>query len=382
MKIGINLLAMSPKKSGGIFIYAKSLIKHLSKMDCSNEYYLFTNRENEREFDVGNSKLLSNIFINIGTKPQFKRIIWEQLILPIYIRRLKLDVIHSLSYTLPILAGGHRVITICDMLYKVHPEYINLIKKMYWRIFVPISACRCQKIITISENSKNDISRYLNVKREKIVVTSLALNDDLAKVKMPAQEEVEAVCRRQGLSRPYILSVGGIGKHKNPFCLIKAFEIVYKRPEMREFSLVISGNDYGIKEEVIRLIKKRNLEHDVILPGYIDTKDLPAIYSGAEAYICPSYFEGFGLPLLEAMHYGIPIVASNKSSIPEVAGDAAIYVDPNNPEQLADVIYEVISNSELRKKMISRGYARVKEFSWEKTARLTLEAYEEAVSGG
>ena len=378
MKIGINLLALLPNMSGGIEFYVRNLFASLSKLDSENHYYLFTNSDNDRTFEIDQTNF-QRVRVDIRARPQIRRIAWEQIYLPIVANRLSLDVIHSPSYTWPIFSGVPGVVTICDMLYKVFPESIGEPKLTFWRLLVPWSAHRCKKVLTISEYSKGDIVKYLRIPPHKVTVTPLALDRQLSETsRQLTEQQIAKVCAKHRIRRPYFLSVGSIGRHKNAVSLVRGLEVLHRRPLTRGLTLALTGSDYGAKKEIESIAASLRLTEFVCLPGYVAREDLPALYAGALAYASSSYFEGFGLTLLEAMSYMTPVVASDRASLPEVAGDAAIFVEPDNANQLADAIYLLASDSEYRSKMIERGSIRVKEFSWEQTARLTLGAYQEA----
>lgn len=379
MKIGINLLAFLPNVSGGIEFYVRNLIDALAQIDSTNEYFLFTNNDNHHTFNLNHSNF-HLLRISVGARPQMARVLCEQLYLPILASRLQLDVLHSPSYTYPILARVPGVITICDMLYKIYPEIIEEPKLTFWRLFVPWSVKRCKKVLTISEFSKQDIIKHLYALPSKVVVTLLALDGRFGKKpKRSSEEEIVRVCAKYKILSPYILSVGGVGKHKNAVALIKAVRELHKRPATKNLTAVITGNDYGSKKEIELMSSALDVAKFICLPGYVSKEDLPALYSGALAYVHPSYFEGFGLPLLEAFVFGVPLVVSDRASLSEVSGNAALVVNPDNVDEITDSIYCIASDYEFRQELIRRGYERIKDFSWEHTARLTLEAYKSAV---
>jgi len=379
LRIGINLLAFLPGVSGGIEFYVRNLLASLVHVDAENQYFLFTNHDNHHTFEF-NKANFRRLRIHVGARPQMARIMWEQAYLPIVASRFRLDILHSPSYTWPVFSRVPGVVTICDMLYEVYPESIGEPKLTFWRLFVPWSANRCEKVLTISEHSKQDIVKYLHVAPEKVLVTPLALDLRLTSLGQPTQQEIAQVCAKYDVRRPYILNVGGVGRHKNPISLVGALDTLHQRPATKILALVITGNDYGVKTEIESAVAALDLGEFVCLPGYVAREDLPALYAGALAYASPSYFEGFGLTLLEAMAYGTPVVTSDRASLPEVAGDAALIVKPDNMEQLAEAIHQIVSDSQFRSEMIRRGYLRVKDFSWEQTAELTLEAYREAAT--
>jgi glycosyltransferase involved in cell wall biosynthesis len=258
---------------------------------------------------------------------------------------------------------------------------IEKTKLAFWRIFVPLSVKRCERILTLSEHSKRDIVRFLGVKPDKVIVTPLALDKSLARMAQPTPEQVASVCRKYDVTTPYILDVGGVGGHKNPFVLVQALYKLRQRPGCEALSLVITGNDYGSKQEIAAQAAGLGLGQFVCLPGYVAREDLPALYRGALAYVTTSYFEGFGLTLLEAMAFGAPVVTSNRASLPEVVGDAALLIEPKDIQQIADAIYMIASDSSMRERLVARGYRRIQEFSWKRVAERTLSACYEAATG-
>jgi len=376
MKIGINLLALLPGVSGGIEFYIRNLLASLAQIDKENHYYLFVNQNNHHTFHF-NQANFECVDVGISARPQFRRVAWEQIYLPVAASKLNLNILHSPTYTWPVYSGVPGVVTICDMLYRVYPGFISEPKLTFWKVFIPWSVRRCRKVITISENSKKDIVHYLHIKPEKVVVTPLALDKNIENIGQPSRGEIDDVCSKYGIKRPYIISVGGVGKHKNPISLVRALSVLNRRLGITSLSLVITGNDYGAKRKIEAGAASLGIEKFVHLPGYVPREDLPALYSGAISYVSTSYFEGFGLTVLEAMACGTPVVTSDRASLPEVVGDAATIVDPDSTDQLVEAIYRLLLDEPLRDEMIRRGYRRVKNFSWGKTAKLTLETYRE-----
>jgi glycosyltransferase involved in cell wall biosynthesis len=374
MRIGINLLALYPNISGGIEFYIRNLLDVLFEIDRSNEYVLFTNQDNHCTFAYKWPNV-KNVLCGVSARPQWKRIAWEQCFLPSCAKKYRLDLLHSPTYTWPVRARIPGVVSILDMLYCVHPDSISQMKLAFWRVFVPWSARRCCKILTISESSKQDIVRYLGVSPEKVVVTPLALDRLLDVGNQPAAEEIKGICAKYRIRKPYLLHVGGVGKHKNPQVLVKALAILRERAGTEEMTLVITGNDYGPAEGIRSHAISYGLDGFVHLPGYVARQELPSLYAGAFAYVTPSMFEGFGLTVLEAMAFCTPVVISDRASLPEVAGHAALTADPERPDRIADAIYRIAVEPGLRQDLITRGKRRIKEFSWKRTAQLTLETY-------
>ena len=282
MRIGINVLAIKPNISGGIEYYLYNLIEAIAKLDCRNEYYLFVSRDNCREINNYNRNF-KKIYINVKWRQTLKRILLEQMFLPILVRKYQLDVLHSPTYTWPVLADVPGVVTVCDMLYKVLPDAIRPSKFLFWRLLIPISIFRCKKVLTISENSKTDIIRFLNIPADKILVTPLALDVALARVNHPSEIEIEGICKKYFIKRPYFLNVGGMGKHKNPLMLVHCLKEMKRRSGIDDISLVIAGKDYGARKEIEDAAAALDLQRNVFLPGYVGREDLAGIYAGAFA---------------------------------------------------------------------------------------------------
>ena len=378
MRIGINLLAIRPMVSGGIEFYLRNLLESLFRVDLSNEYILFSNLDCLGDFAF-EYKNVQTMRCNIAACPQWKRIIWEQTFLPIAAKKYRLDLLHSPTYTWPVCSAIPGIVSILDMLYRVYPDTIPRAKLAFWSTLVPWSARRCRKILTISESSKRDIVKYLGVPPEKVTVTPLALDRRFDIGKKLSSDEIDRVCAKYGIRKPYLLCVGGVAKHKNSIALVQTLAILRGRAPTREMTLVIAGNDYGSAREIEICASACSLEQVVRLIGYVVSEDLPALYAGAFAYVTPSRFEGFGLTVLEAMAFGTPVVVSNRGSLPEVAGDAALVVDPENPVRIADAIARIAIEPGMREELVHRGLRRVEQFSWEQTAWITLQVYREVL---
>jgi glycosyltransferase involved in cell wall biosynthesis len=378
MRIGLDLLPLLPDSSGGIEWYARNLVRSLTEIDQVNEYYLFTNIANHDSFGP-DALNVRRILCSVRPANRVRRMLFEQMCLPGLASRYRIDVLHSPFYTLPLRGAATSVVTICDMLYRVHPQWVGQPKLTFWRLFIPQAARRCSRIVTISQNSKRDIVRFLRVPPSKVVVTPLAADGEFGWGGAPSQAELHKVRRRYNLEGEYVLCVGGIGAHKNSVTLVRAFDRYCGRPGLSKMSLVITGQDYGARRDIESAIASLDLSHRVKLVGYVPRVELPALYRCASLYVSVSFFEGFGLTPLEAMACGVPVIVSSRAALPEVVGDAGITVEPDDVEALADRMLEVSTDAELRSRLSRDGVARAKEFTWKRTAVRTLEAYKAAV---
>jgi glycosyltransferase involved in cell wall biosynthesis len=265
------------------------------------------------------------------------------------------------------------------MLYRVYPRIIPQPKRLYWQISVPLSARRSHVVLTISENSRQDIMKYLGTAADKIVVSHLAVDDRLAKARL-AQEGHQApgkLARKPLPAEPYVFTlINSIKGHKNLLGLITAFRICHAK--LPGFKLVVGGGA-GIEAETRRIVECHGLTEAVLLTDYLSLEEMAWLYAHASAYIIPSLFEGFGLPALEAMSFGVPVTCSHAGSLPEVVSDAGLFFDPKDSAEMANCLGRILTDDALRADLIQKGRRRVSEFSWQETARKTLSAYELAL---
>jgi len=235
-------------------------------------------------------------------------------------------------------------------------------------------AKRSHHIITVSENSKSEIIKYLNVSEEKISVIYGGYADIF---KLESDDRLSSdVKRKYNITGNYLLYVGTLEPRKNLLGLIRAYA---QSRAKDDFILVLAGGKGWQYENIFKLVRELKLENRIIFTGYVPENDLPGLYQGATLFVYPSFYEGFGLPPLEAMACGLPVIVSHTTSLPEVVGDAGVYVDPNDVEQISFSIDTVLSDSELRQTLIQRGLERAKLFSWEKAAKETLKLYQKVV---
>lgn len=290
--------------------------------------------------------------------------------------RYKLDVIHDPNGIAPFLGpkgDTRRVVTIHDAFAYVHPETHNWLDNWRYRYMLPSAVRRSDMVLTDSYNSREDLQRYLNIPNEKLRVIGCAVEPKFKPV--DATTERHVVLRRYGITQPYLLYVGGINARKNIARLFEAYAQV--RDQYPQVKLVIGGKRQWQTSEIDAAFERLNLEGHVHFTGYVDDHHLPALYSSAEAFVFPSLYEGFGLPPLEAMACGTPVITSNVSSLPEVVGDAAIMVNPYDVAELVTAIARVLGNEPLRRDMRLRGLQHAEQFTWDRTARETCMVYEQ-----
>jgi glycosyltransferase involved in cell wall biosynthesis len=303
---------------------------------------------------------------------------WEQTVLPRLVKKLDLDILHAPMHVLPVICPCQSVVSILDLAFIRYPNAFPRSQRMYLETFTRRSAHKTDAIIAISESTKRDVVELLGVSGDKVFVTPLAADPKY----QPVTEERTAEIREiYGFGHLNAVYVGTLEPRKNILALLKAFDKA-RKSLTDDCKLVLAGGKGWYYDEVFALVKELGLESCVIFTGYVPAEDLPALYSAADVFVYPSLYEGFGLPPLEAMACGAPVITSNTSSLPEVVGDAGITVDPNDTGALADSIKTVLSDESLRREMSVKGLKRSTEFSWKHTAQLTFDIYRHVYSGG
>lgn len=361
-RIGIDARFYGPVGKG-LGRYAQEIVDNIIRLDRENQYVIFLRRENFSGFDCDGRRV----------KKVLADIKWygpaEQLIFPFYIWRERLDLMHFPHFNVPLFCPVKFVLTIHDLILiryptiratTLNPLYYKL-KNLAYKIVIALAVRRAKKILAVSEFTKNDIIKRFKIAPEKIAVT---------------YEGVAAFNKEGGgdfMRKPYLLYVGNAYPHKNLEGLIKIFARIKKdRPDL---SLVLVGKD----DYFYSRLKKIAADFpDVIFPGYVPDSELAGMYANALAYVFPSYYEGFGLPPLEAMARGLPVASSNESCLPEILGDAALYFNPDDETDMKNKIERIIIDEKLREDLRSRGYEQVKKYSWRDCAEKTLEIYKSA----
>ena len=312
-----------------------------------------------------------------------RRILWTNWYLPPLLRQHKIDVYHGVcNFELPIRKVCRYVVTIHDLVPLFFPELVPKKHLLFFRLFMKRVAHTADLIITDSEHSKRDIMQYLKVAQDKIRVIYLGYDQRYQRVQ--DQRRIADVLARYGIRQPYLLFVGVIEPKKNLERLVEAYTLLQKAcPAVRhahrpqDIQLVIAGGEGWFSERLYRKVRNSGLTQQIVFPGFIPDNDLPVLYSGAELFVFPSLYEGFGLPVLEAMSCGVPVVTSNVSSLPEIAGEAGVLVDPHHPEAIVRGIATVLSNRQLQEQMREKGYRQAQKFSWQRTAEATYHVYQE-----
>jgi glycosyltransferase involved in cell wall biosynthesis len=359
------------RRQSGVGAYAQRLITGLATIDQRNRYTCLVATEGPglpvRQANIAASPT------RVSFEDHLRGDLWLLGYLPFRLRALRTDVYHGPAVFLPHVKLGFRtVVTIHDLVSFLFPETVPRKYSLYMRLMTRLAARSADRIIAVSEATKADLVETLRVPPAKITVIHEAVGPEFARPLLP--EAIETVIRRYGLRRPYCLFVGNLEPRKNLPTLIEAFAGVRRR--LGSTQLVLAGTRAWLHAGIFRAVEQHGVGDAVVFTDYVPLGDLPALYAGATCFVFPSLYEGFGLPVLEAMAAGAPVVAARAGSIPEVAGDAALLVDARAPGELATAIEAVLTDPALRERLVARGHARALRFEWNTVARQTLAVYD------
>ena len=357
----------------GIGTYTQNLLRHLARIDGETEYVLLCHAR-----DLGAGRQLGPNFRTV-LEPSANYSIREQIHVPWVLRRERPDVFHSPHYVLPPAVRCRSVVTIHDCIHLMFPQYLpNRAAYAYAKASMWSAARQSSRILTVSEASKRDLLRFFDVPPDKIVVVYNAIDDQFSAT--PA-EDVARVRERYQLDHEFVLYVGNVKPHKNLVRLIEAFDKLRGRG-FDDLKLLIIGDEISKLPALRRAVHQYKLHKHVRFLGFLPADTLAVLYRLAKVFVFPSLYEGFGLPPLEAMACGTPVVTSNVSSLPEVVGDAAMLIDPYDVESIADGISRVLSDPALASELRGRGILRAREFSWERSVARTRALYQEVGGRG
>jgi len=383
MRVGINAFFLERPETGS-GQYTRNLLEALAKVDPANEYLLFSPGLPPLMFEF--QPPTSNIQYPISNRAK----LWfEQVTFPLACRQSGLDLAHVPYFASPLFPTVPTVVTVHDLIPLILPAYRgSLLVRLYTRL-VAASARKAEAIITVSQASKRDIVRYLHIPPERIHVTYEAAGEEFQPVEDEAcpepsrRAQLAAIRQKYALPERYLLYLGGFDQRKNLSALLRAFALLVNK--QRQARLVIAGKlperDSSLFPDPRRLVEELGLEERVIFTGWVAEEDKPSLLTGATAFVFPSLYEGFGLPTLEAMACGTPVIASNSSSLPEVVGEGGILVEPTDVEALAEAMEVLLVDDALRDELRQRALAQAAKFSWEQTALETLAVYQKVIGG-
>jgi glycosyltransferase involved in cell wall biosynthesis len=372
--IGLNLVFLVPGETGGMEVAARELIPALlEEAPAGMRFTAFINREAAAAKDGPWGELLPAVTVPVNARNRVQWVLGEQALLPPAAMRERVDLVHSLASTAPLWGRFRRVVTVHDLIYARFPEAHAGIRDKGMRVLVPQATRRSHRVIADSLSTRDDLVQMLGVEAGKIDVVPLGLGS----IRRAAPiDERESRARFDLGERRVLLSLSAKRPHKNLLALIGALGRI---PTEERPVLVLAGYPTAHEAELRERATSEGLGADVRFPAWLSAEELEGLWALAEAFVFPSLYEGFGLPVLEAMARGVPVACSNASSLPEVAGEAALLFDPHDEAAIAGALRRLLDDASLREQLRGRGLARAREFTWRRTARLTLESYSRAV---
>jgi glycosyltransferase involved in cell wall biosynthesis len=372
MKIMIDTRSVDARQSG-VGKYVTHLIRGLEAVGRKNHYVLMVTTRQLRDFPNFFSKF--DVYtVPFSSENHFLGDPWEFFLLPNALRREKIDLFHGPAFMAPPFHKHFKsVATIHDLVAFHHPHTIPTKYAFYMRYLIKLMIRKADGIITDSEFIRHEIIKMFRIKEEIIFTVPISVSDLFKPV--GDADRIENLKKRYGIQKRYFLHVGNIEPRKNLINLFRACDLVWQKLG-RDFQLVVVGKKGWLYSDIFETLKDAAFARDVVFTGYVEDKDIPALYSGADFFVFPSLYEGFGLPILEAMRCGVPVIASHVASLPEVAGDAALYVDPKDPKDIAEKLLTLADDFSLQESLRQKGFLQAAKFSWERTARKTLDVYE------
>ncbi len=370
MRIGVDLSVIQSTKSGVDWYTYNVLNEMAGLLEPHEQLYLFSNRDNGFEQDMAGRPGV--VIIRSHFRYQEP---WRQFLLPLLLRKHQIDVCFFTNFVVAVTAPCPMVLTIHDLSFKLFPRTHSLRNVIWTRSLVPVSVRRSARIIAVSNNTKLDLIRLMNVSNRKVEVIHEGVSGEFTP--NPGPDDKQAL-DRYGIVKPYLLFVGTLEPRKNINLLIKGFDKITN--DFPDVHLVLVGRRGWMAQAIFDELEQRELLGKVHITGYVREPDLPALYRGASALIYPSLYEGFGLPPLEAMASGTPVIVSRGSSLPEVVGDAGLYVNPLDSGELAVKIKEVLGDAGLAASLKEKGLRRAALFTWKNAAARTLDILREAAS--
>jgi len=372
MKIGIDIRTINKPKSG-VGYYVTNLLKEFAEVDYNCQYCLISN-EGTEEWASINTPKFQNYVTWISNENHIIGDLWESLYLPFFLKNGGVDVFHGPAFMIPLLQKKkvRMVVTIHDIVAYLMPNTVPLKYAKYMQLLIKLVAMRADKIITPSTSTKNDLMNYLNITDSKIQVIHEGVS---TKFKPLSSEKDHSYLQKKfGIKNQYMLFIGNLEPRKNIIRLMLAYD--QARDKLNgNWQLVICGKKGWLYKEILETYNKLKRNGDIVLTNYVNEVDLLELYRGADIFAFPTLYEGFGLPPLEAMASGVPVLTSNVSSLPEIVGDAALLVDPTSVDQISQGLVKLALSESLRKNLREKGIRQASKFSWKKTAKETMDAY-------
>ncbi|HEU5090474.1 MAG TPA: glycosyltransferase family 1 protein [Roseiflexaceae bacterium] len=376
MHVAINahLLAHTRNfRRAGVSNYTEQLIQHLAQIDRDNRYTIFTTR------GLGNRQLAlpPNFTVRSNLLPTINpriRIPWEQFVAPVLLRMLGADVYHGVLNVMPLASPVPSVVTIHDLSPFLFPQTFRRVNRTYTRWAIKVAARNAAQLLAVSEFTRREMVRWLEVPPERVTVTYNGVGN---RFRPQTPEAIAALKQRHQLPDRFVLFVGTLEPRKNLPTLLEAYARIVRDTDA---TLVIGGGKGWLYDEIFARAEQLNLGKRLHFAGFIDDDELPLWYAAASVFVLPSLYEGFGIPVLEAMACGTPVVTTTSSSLPEVAGNAALIVPPTDSEAMAGALLQLLTDAGLRDELRERGFIQARRFSWRSTAQQTIQVYQAAAT--
>lgn len=372
MKIAIDIRTINKPRSG-VGYYVTNLILKLQELDKDNQYCLISNNgEYENTFRAQSN--FENHRTWVSNENHLFGDFWESIYLPRLLEKKNVSVFHGPAFMIPLLKRRmSMVVTIHDIVSFIMPDTIPLKYAFYMRNLIRLVSRKADRIISVSESAKRDLIAWLDIPEEKITVVHQAVSEWFR----PADgsgDGGQAIRRKFGIHGRYMLFVGNLEPRKNLIRLMEAFAMARKKLG-GPVQLVIAGKKGWLCGDILKTYERIRNGDDIIITNYVNERDLLSLYQNAEMFVFPTRYEGFGIPALEAMACGAPVITSNVSSLPEITGDAALLINPSDVGEISEAMIKLADSESMRSQMRIRGFKQAERFSWAKTARETLGVY-------
>jgi glycosyltransferase involved in cell wall biosynthesis len=375
MHVGLNLVFLVPGETGGMEVAARELIPALLQAaPPGTRFTAFINREAAAAGGGPWGELLPAVTVPVNARSRVQWVLGEQTLLPALAGRGRVDLVHSMASTAPVWGPFRRVVTVHDLIYARFPDAHPGIRARGMNLLVPAAVRRSHRVIADSQSTREDLIELLGVDGGRIDVVPLGLGS-IQRERATTAEETRS--RFDLGARPVLLSLSAKRPHKNLAALIGALARI---PAERRPVLVLPGYPTWHEQELRERAAATGVGEDVRFPGWVSAAEIEGLWAVAAAFVFPSLYEGFGLPVLEAMARGVPVACSDASSLPEVAGDAALLFDPHDEGAIAAAVERLLGDPAEAERLRAAGSERVLQFTWERTARLTLQSYERALA--
>ncbi|MGA7669874.1 MAG: glycosyltransferase family 1 protein [Nitrolancea sp.] len=377
MNVGIlaHLLDLRPGyRQAGVSRYIEYLLRELPSAS-PHRFTVYAGRHSRNgSGSLGNRAGLQFTTSLIPTGRPETRILWEQVCAPFGLERDKIDVVHGTVNIAPVLSGRAVVVTVHDLAFLRYPEQYPGFKQRYLTAMTRRSVEHADRVIAVSSNTRADIIHFYNVEPERVIIVPNGLDPEMRVIEDPAA--LTSFRQRHDLPEQFVLFLGTLQPRKNLIALMRAWS---RLDPTTRLPLIVVGAQGWMYEPILDEARSLGVAGEIVFKGFAEPLDLPYWYSAATIFVYPSLYEGFGMPVVEAMACGAPVIASNTSSLPEVAGDAGMLVNPTDVDELRHALELLSEQEDLRHSMRERGFIQASQFSWKRTARETASVYEQAV---